>query len=454
MQEASTRHVPIIVNDFDMDEVTPQDVLIEVEPFRWTVRNVILATLMAIGIGVGFLLLYQFYMVIFLFFVAFSLATALKPLVVRLRDWKIPPALAVLLIYLLLLLLISGFLWLLASDMTEQLSTIIQQIPDYYQTARLYLLHSSSTLLRATGSWLPLQLTLQAPALPQGADTSTATDPITLFEQTIGNVGFVVFLIIALGLLTYYWLIEGEMVLRRFLLRVDPTKRDATRTLIGEIEEKIGDYFRGQAILCGVIGVLSTIAYLLIGVPNAFVLGLIAGVFEAVPILGPTLGAIPALLITLTTAPEKTLWVIGAVVLIQVSENNLLVPRIMKESVGVNAVVTILAIAAFGLLFGFVGAILAIPLAAILQILLNRLIFDKANWEQEETATLAAPPLARNRSGILRLEAQELAEDARKQVRNEVEPQSNNPHLEQAEDMIETIARDLARYLGQTEPAQ
>jgi hypothetical protein len=202
--------------------------------------------------------------------------------------------------------------------------------------------------------------------------------------------------------------------------------------------------------LCVIVGVMSLVAFLLLGIPNALVLGALMGIFEALPVIGPTLGAIPAVLLTLAVAPEKTVWVIVALIAIQVVENNLLVPRIMDQSVGVNAIVSILAIAAFGLLFGIGGAILAIPLAAILQILIKRFLFELPPPEDAInntplTAPVMMPPNSRDQFGKLRLEAQELAQDIRKQARGEETPADTA--AEQIEDLIEAIAVDLDKLL-------
>lgn len=241
--------------------------------------------------------------------------------------------------------------------------------------------------------------------------------------------------------------------MRRLVLRTRLEQREAVRTFVAEVEGKIGGYFRGQLLLCFIIGLLSLVAFLLIGVPNALTLAFVSGITEAIPILGPTLGAVPAILLTLSTDPEKTIWVILALVLIQSVENNFLVPRVMDRSVGVHPLITILAIAAFGLLFGFVGAVLAIPLAAILQILLNRLLFRTITAEE----TAAAPAVGsqmRNRFAVLRLEAQELAQDVRKQARHNAPHQVHDAQIEQAEDMIETVASNLESYLRQRERVQ
>jgi hypothetical protein len=133
-----------------------------------------------------------------------------------------------------------------------------------------------------------------------------------------------------------------------------------------------------------------------------------------------------------------------------VLENNLLVPRVMDQSVGVNAVVTMLAIAAFGALFGIVGAILAIPLAAILQILLNRLLFESPPVEEATNGSAETAGIGRSHVGVLRLEAREVALAVRKQARTTESPTPTDDD-ELASDEIEAIAAGLDQYLAAVE---
>jgi predicted PurR-regulated permease PerM len=426
----------------------------------WTLRQVISATLVALGVVLGFVLLVRFYMVVFIFFVAVALEVATRPAVAWLTRRGLRTWMAVLLVYLVLLLIIAGILWAVAPMLIEQAATITERLPDYYQRLRDWLQTSSSRLLRSLGAALPLELSI--PDLLASAPIQNATSPAADTGSAaaaspwgwLGTVSKSIFFTLAIFALAFYWTLEGGVIVRRLLMRVPLDRRDQVRDLFAEMEAKIGGYFRGQAILCVIIGVLSTLAFFVLRIPYALVLGLLMGIFEALPVIGPTLGAIPAVIITLAVAPDKVILVVGALVAIQVLENNLLVPRIMDESVGVNAIVSILAITAFGILFGLGGAILAIPLAAILQILINRMIFDMP-MPEEVIAAPAKEAGAANRSQytVLRLEAQALAQDVRKNVRNTNIEENGDPDEESevAEDMIEAIAQDIDGLLLQME---
>jgi hypothetical protein len=99
---------------------------------------------------------------------------------------------------------------------------------------------------------------------------------------------------------------------------------------------------------------------------------------EMVPIFGPALGAIPAFLVALSIDPGKALWVVVATGIIQLLENAVLVPRIMRHSMGVNPIIVLLSLIAFSSVFGLMGAILALPLAAIIQLLVSRMVLTAA----------------------------------------------------------------------------
>jgi predicted PurR-regulated permease PerM len=426
---------------------------------EWTVRRIILATLTVLGVGLAFYLLYRFYMVVFLLFSAIALQVALDPVVKWLRNRGMPRAVSVLLIYLLLLTLIFAGIWFAAPPLIEQGRTVFGDIPTYYQNLRLYLVESPIGLLRGAGAVLPpefsLPVLLEISAAPEVVEATNGEEaaPAAQGWEWAQLVVRTLFALLAIFVLAFYWTLEGELIIRRLVMRAPAERREELRTLVAEFERKIGGYFRGTAFLSLVIGVFSTLAFFILGIPNALLLGLIMGIFEAVPIIGPTLGAIPSVLITLAVAPDKVFWVIGALVLIQSLEGNLLVPRVMDQTVGVNAVVSMLAVAAFGALLGIAGAILAIPMAAILQIILKRLLFNRPIGEEEDTTTpvVQAQEISRSRLGVLRLEAQELVQAMQNRAENGDQPAVTDINTEQVEDNLEALAAELDNVLAKLE---
>lgn len=217
--------------------------------------------------------------------------------------------------------------------------------------------------------------------------------------------------------------------------------------MISAMESKVGYFIAGQGILCLIIGVLAYIAYSLIGLPNALALALIAGVLEAVPMLGPLLGAVPAALVALSISPDKLVWVIVSTLVIQQVENSFLVPRVMSKAVGVNPFVTLLAFFAFTSLFGIAGSLMAIPIAAIIQLILNYFVF----YPTTETEVSSG----RDFASRLRYDAQELVQDLRKQARVKKDGSDLTvKKIDQVMDEIETIAVDLDSLLARANTSE
>jgi predicted PurR-regulated permease PerM len=404
------------------------------QPFAaWTPRQVIPATVVVILLLGLFWLAYLVNRVLVLAFVAIVLATAVQPLVTRAERWRIGRLPGTILVYSLILAALVGGLVTIAPVLAEQAITVSQKIPQQYENLRFDMSKSHSRVLRGISNALPAGLRQVEPSLPAA--------PLDRLAETFGYLGELgggVLAAMLTVLLAFYWSLEGERSVRALLLWLPADKRDAGREIFAVLQEKLGAYIRGQSLLCVIVGSLALVAYLLIGLPQPLALACMVGVLEAIPIFGPVLGAVPALLTALAEAPSIVVWVLVANTAIQQIENYLLVPRVMDRSVGINAIVTLLAIVAFGALMGPLGAILAIPLAAIVQALLNRFVLD--------VNALETAPAGRTKLSRLRYEAQELARDVRKQVRQR--EQSNETLLEGFEDRIEAIVIELDQALA------
>ena len=408
------------------------------QPYDWTFRRVVWATLVFVSVILCFWLLYRFYQVIFILFITIVIGTVIRPLVNWLYQRGLSRIAGVVLVYLILFILLMGFLWLLFPLIFEQSSTLAREIPDYYQSLRAWVINSPNQLFMRLGQLLP-------PVLPKlNPVQQTGEDAVASAGQVLGYIMMTaqaIFVIIVVMVLTLYWTLDGPRMIKSFLLLIPQDQRESIGELILAMESKVGLYIAGQGVLCLVISIVALIAYMLIGLPNALVLALAAGVMEAVPMIGPLLGAIPAALVALSIAPDKLVWVIVATIVIQQLENSLLVPRIMRKAVGVNPFVTLLALFAFSSLFGLAGALMAIPIAAIIQLVLNHFVFQQTTVEMESDE-------GRDHASRLRYEAQDLAQDLRKQARLKKRGSDLKvKQIEQVMDEIETITTNLDALL-------
>lgn len=410
----------------------------------WTFRQVVWATLVLATVGLSFWLLYRFHQVLFILFVAVVIGTVIRPVVVWLHRRGLPQKAGVLLVYLLLMTLLIGFVLLLFPLIAAQSATIAAALPGYYQSLRGWMLANPNPLIANLSELIPITLPLP------GQIQQTGQEMLDSAGQALGYIGTastVIFTAVIILMLAAYWTLDGPLILRISLHLVPRTQRESICELILAMETKVSAFVAGQGILMLAIGSLSLVAYWLIGLPYLLVLAFVAGLMEVVPIIGPLLGAVPALLVALTLGPDKLIWVIVATLVIQQAENSLLVPRVMRRAVGVNPFVTLLALFAFSSLLGIAGALLAIPLAAISQILLNRFVFRPGALETEVLA-------GRDYASRLRQEAQELAQDLRRQGR--LSPGGSEQQVKQTEqvmDEIESLATDLDRLLAQVQPA-
>jgi predicted PurR-regulated permease PerM len=407
---------------------------------QWTFRRVVVATLVMVCVAIGFWLLYRFYQVIFILFVAIILGTVIRPVVNWFYRRGLPKLAGILIVYLLLFVLVAGFFLLLFPLVFDQGSAIIKEIPVYYQEMRTNAIQSPNQLIVNFNDFLPEEV--------PGFEFVIQTDieMLASAEQALGIISSVikiVFILLVSLLLIFQWTLNGSRTIQSLLLLIPKNQRENISDLVGAVETKIGYFIAGQGVLCLVVGGLALIGYLAIGLPNAFVLALVAGAFEAVPMIGPTLGAIPAGVIALSVSPSTFVWVIVVTVIIQILENNLLVPRIMSKAVGVNPFVSLLSIFAFSSLFGLAGALMAIPIAAIIQLLLERFVFRQAEYEKEESGS-------RDYVSRLRYEANELAGDLQKQARLAKDGSALNvKQIDTVMDEIEAITTNLDLLLSQ-----
>jgi predicted PurR-regulated permease PerM len=399
---------------------------------RVTLKQVALATaivvLIALGLALAVVLRYVFLML----FLGIVVATALAPVVERLRKFGLSQSAAALTAFGLLLLLIGGILAALMPFFAAQIAQAAQDLPNYYAGFRTNSQQSDSRFLRG--------LAAQLPADPFSG--ISGTDGIALGAQVaawLPSIGWSLLFSTLVLLLSYYWLYYRGLAIQSVALLVPINQRAAAVELWNTIETKIGAFVRGLAILGGAIGLLSGIGYLAIGLPYGLTIAIIAGILEAIPYVGPTLTLVLAGLVGLSVSQNMALMAVGIAMVIQFLENTIIVPRVMDKAVGVSPVVTLLALAVFSDLFGLLGALLAVPLAAVFQVLLDRVMLTPAAAEQLNIG-------GRDKLALLRYQTQDLANDLRQQVR--VKTEDVDGDVDAAEEELEALLVDLDGLLA------
>jgi len=333
-------------------------------------RRVAAATAVVIGVAALAALVYLLLDVLLLLFLGVVVAAALQPWHVRLRRWGIPKGPAVLMSYLVLFLGLGLIALVVGPVLLEQMGTFAAQAPATYASIRAHLQASAATPLHLIGQRLPpFERLVQTvadvtPQFYQGAvGVTTSIVEVFVYFVTVLVIGF-------------YWTMEVPRIERLVLSLLPVGRRARVLAIWHEIESKLGGFMRGEALAMLTIGAASAIGYALIGLPNVLALAVLAGLLEAVPWIGPVLGFVPALIVAVPLGSHTVLLLIGFTVILQLLENNVLIPRIMQHTVGVSALVSVVAILGFGTLYGLLGVFIAIPMTAVIQVLLDSLLVN------------------------------------------------------------------------------
>lgn len=305
--------------------------------------------------------------VVLLVFLAVILAAGLQPVIAWLRGHlPIGRGASILVVYGAFLLAVVGMAVVVVPASISQFEKTIASLPPFLEDARAWAAELRPTAL-ATG----------VTSLIDAASRAVRPTAIVPEGEEVVEVGLTIVeaLITIITLLTvvYFWLTEHARLQRYVLAFVPQHRRARARDVWNQAETRLGMWVRGQVILMGAIGIATGIAYTVLGVPSAILLGLIAALAEAVPIVGPLLGAIPAIIVAATVSPELALTVAGVYAILQFIEGNVLVPIVMRNTVGISPFLVILSVLAGAAAGGFVGALLAVPIAATAEVLLEGL---------------------------------------------------------------------------------
>ena len=296
-------------------------------------------------------------------------ATGLAPLVNKIegqRSWaigkrRLPRPAAILVIYATVIGTLAGIGFAVVPPMVRQSQEFWTRLPQYMDDAQGRL--ASWGLISPDASFK--ELLQQAPA----GSGDVVTGVIGALWGFVGGI----FGIVSILLLTFYLLVDSEKVFNLFVRLFPRRDRHRVSDISEMVAAKISAWLGGQMLLGLIIGTMSAIGFFFLGVPYFFVLAVIAGIGEMIPMVGPLLSAIPAVLVALTVSPGLGLAVAGFCWALQLIENNVLVPKVMGETVGLSAVTVIASLLIGSQLLGFVGALLAVPTAAIIQVLVEEL---------------------------------------------------------------------------------
>ena len=295
---------------------------------------------------IGLWLLFQIRQIILGLFVGVILMSALNPIVDKMEKKYFPRVLAILLLYVLILGGIGLIIASVIPPLVEQTSFLMSRIPLYAQRLGI----------------LGIDPNLVITQMPKLADI-----PANILKLSLGVFSNIIG-VLALLVIAFYLLLERKNLQQHLVFLFGEGQEKKAEDFINKAEKRLGDWVRGEAILMSIIAIMTYVGLRFLGLEFALPLALLAGALEIVPTVGPSLAALPAIIAGLTISPLMGLAVAALYFLIQQIENHLVVPQVMKKAVGVNPLVTIISLAIGFKLGGMIGAILAVPIVLLLQV--------------------------------------------------------------------------------------
>lgn len=327
-------------------------------------------------LGLLFWALFTLHNLVLVLLTSVVIASSIEPATKWFARFKIPRLPAVLVVYATLVLVVIGVLYLFVPLLTSELGKLSGAVPGYAETARSAIpvpFSIENTVGQLTGDFTE--------KLPVKEGIQTIQQTLARFsEDVLGSLskvfgGVLSFLLIFI--ISFYLSVQ-ERGIEEFLRIVAPVRHEKyIIDLWKRSQDKIGKWMQGQLMLGFLIGVLVYLGLTILGVPYAFSLAVLSVIAELIPVFGPIIAAIPAVLLGFLESSTLGVLVLGFYIIVQQFENNLIYPLIVQKVVGVPPLVVIIALIVGGQLAGFLGILLSVPLAAVLLEYLSDIAEDK-----------------------------------------------------------------------------
>jgi predicted PurR-regulated permease PerM len=339
-------------------------------------KPIYLALLLALLTWVALRALAELTHVLLIVFVSILFAAALTGPVAWLQRWRIPRAIAVILIYLAALVVVVGILWLVTPPLFDQLASLGDRAPEYAE--RYDRVRQAYEELRSNYKSLPpfdQQVQRLGNAILERAGDRAVQLPSALFALFLDALSVFV---ISILLVT-----NRERILGFAISMVHPDDRPLVRGLLEKMWSRLGAYLRAKIIVMAIVGALTYVALLVIGVPFALVLSIIVALGEAIPRAGPWLARIPLLGIAALEGPKTFILVFVVSVLIENAKGYFISPYVEGDQLDIHPLLVFVSVLVGATLGGFAGAFIAVPLAAIVDLFVREVLVP---WRRREIA--------------------------------------------------------------------
>lgn len=291
--------------------------------------------------------------ILIIIFISYIIMAALTPFSDFLTKKRIPRIVSVLIPYFLTIAVLVLLIFPLVPFFASQIQLLLSNFPKYInQTAKIFNLNVNVSNINNV---------FESDINAIGKNALSVT----------GKIFSGVFSILTVLVISFYLMLERKMLKRQFTTLWSKKYQENILKTIAQIENKIGLWMRGQLVLSFTIGFCTWVGLTLLGLPFALPLALLAGILEIVPTIGPIISAVPAIIVALTISPGVAISVVVFYVLLQMLENNILVPKIMQKAVGLNPIVIIIGVLIGSKFLGILGALLAVPFIAMILIIIK-----------------------------------------------------------------------------------
>jgi len=324
-----------------------------------------------VAVALALWFLYTIRQILGVLIVSFILTSAIYPWVDWLQKKRLPRWFGVITVYILLFGVFAAAVVLIIPPITSEIGQLATALPQAYENL---VSNFSSSTDPAVAEGLQSSLQAMQDSL-SGITNSIFSAAANLFGGVISLLGVLV--------ITFYMVVE-ENGIKKFIHSVSPIQyQPYLYQLTRRIQERMGKWLQGQILLSLIIGILTVVGLWILGVKYVLLLALLAAVFEVVPFIGPILAAIPAVILAMTQSPIKGILVIVLYIVIQQLENNIVVPKVMQRSVGLNPIIVIIVMLIGATIAGFVGLLVAVPFAAIISIVASDFFEKRENQENQ-----------------------------------------------------------------------
>ena len=356
---------------------------------RWRQAGLVIAALLLIAF-----ILYMARGALFPFVISIVLAELLYPAVVFLEERMpghdrmpgVTRIVSILTIYLGFAAVVAGILYLTIPPLFAESQEFIETFPEFYERAR----STAEGWSHDFTERVPVEVRMEIEEAVAAGGNVLANAGRGIIQRTVSGVANAVTLVIGLAIVPFFLffiLKDREEVVGGVYPMLSPRGRKHTRHVIFMVNRVIGSYVRAQLLSATIVGVLVFIGLSILGIKFAAILGLVAGLFGLIPIIGPLLGAVPGLLVTLASSPSQVIWVALVYVVVQLIENNLISPRIQGRAVRLNPAIIMATLVVASEVAGLWGVIVGVPLVAAAR---DVFVYFHKEWDNGDAAV---PPV-------------------------------------------------------------